>query len=320
MLKKLFSMLIVLITVSIVMCSLPVQLASSKGFFPIVLDIEHTEIDGTIPIDQATAIELNISYWPMNEGYFTDLYYKLLKDKQGSISLEIVDKPEWLETHFTQPNITVEIANEKKYVSNNLIITPHSDSPGLKPYSIEIKATFEDVIGQFGFLTLVEGTNNTDNIIISVDYLPAINIDMPNSVIVTPFNITNVSINITNKGNRVSLVTIEIVDFNKTEAWGPVLSTKQLELDVDEKGKTILSFTADNDFDLETIELKFTVQSSPPSSLSNETLILYKDIQIKNDGSYIEPNDNQVDITILIVVLVAILAIIIIAWILFRKR
>lgn len=319
MIKKSVSLLIVLTMLFVSICSVSAREAPERSITKLSsnIAIDYSKDYGPIMPGNSITIKLNISHWIEKEGLFSNFYYNLLKNRGGTIKLEVTGLPEWVDCSFPKESIGINLSDKKSYTSTYLTVKANKDAPAGIKEDIVINATFEPIVGKLGFFTLIKGSNDTVTIPISAKYIPLIdvNISKPN-VKVTPFNVTNITISVKNNGNAESIISFELVNFNKT--WGQSIIPKQLTVGVGKTGKAVLSFKADNNFDTETMQLKITT-SPTPSVTGNSTYETYN-IGIQNDGSYVEPKKSLIDTTILIIVLVVILAAIIVIGLILKRR
>jgi hypothetical protein len=205
------------------------------------------------------------------------LYGMIIPDVR--VSLTIVDKPDWCAVSITNPNPYVSPfsnpVGDFSYAETSVVVATYKDAPA-RPFNLIIKAETPSILrGRVG-------PNQAEiNIFFTPGYVPLINVytQKPTRV-VGPQETVTFPIEITNLGNKETLVTARVVDCPK--GWSPLLSQSQIVIPSTAEGgatntmEMSFSITPPYDFgwhnDLETITLEFTPQFSPPQAGTNKTI------------------------------------------------
>jgi hypothetical protein len=196
------------------------------------------------------------------------------------VSLSIVDKPDWCTVALTNPNPYVSPfsnpVGDFSYGETSVVVATYKDAPS-RPFNLVIKAETPSILRNR------VGPNQAEiNIYFTPGYVPLINVytTEPNRI-VTPQETVTFPIEITNLGNKETLVTARVVEY--PEGWSPLLSQSQIIIpSVAESGsgtnKMEMSFSITPPYglgwhnDLETITIEFTPQFSPPMAGGNKTI------------------------------------------------
>jgi hypothetical protein len=196
------------------------------------------------------------------------------------VSLSIVDKPDWCTVALTNPNPYVSpLSNpvgDFSYAETSVVVATYKNAPS-RPFNLIIKAETPSILRNR------VGPNQAEiNIYFTPGYVPLINVYTaePNRI-VNPQDTVTFPIEITNLGNKETLVTARVVKY--PEGWSPLLSQSQIIIpSVAESGsgtnKMEMSFSITPPYglgwhnDLETITLEFTPQFSPPMAGGNKTI------------------------------------------------
>jgi len=272
------------------------------------------------PID----IALNISY-SISQGGIIGLMPKiallLQSGKTVNVKLEIFDKPDWCEVSLVTNEIPFNVNDEKQTTSVTMTIIADENAPAYQQGTITINASVEPIKGPLGLLTVVNGFKKQYHIIVTPGYLPIIDVDVqgPQSLQISPYNETKIPINITNYGNGLTTVFIDVV--NSSDSFNVSIAEK-INLEPFGDNTTVyLSVTADHNFDVENIVLKFTPARA--QDLNEKGLSEIVTLLLENDGSYVEKDEGikiDIDPTILTLVIIIILLIIINIYLLMRKK
>jgi len=212
-------------------------------------------------------------FW-VNWGLCGRLINYLFKYKQVTISLSVVEKPEWCIATISQGTLSCIIPpkeNNYEIVHTTLAVQVFDDAPAFEVFPVTIQATVEPLHGLFGILTMMKGANRTVDVTFSVAYKPLIQPFFPQTNIIEtpPLIQVELPIGIKNLGNGKTIVENEVVDY--PDGWIASLPA-QLVLEVGEYKEMNLSIVAPSDFSgVETIIVSFTPHSFDNYSLVGQT-------------------------------------------------
>ncbi len=301
--------------------------------YPSVIDIEITDesleiLDEPIGIDSTATIELKIGYAIqipnildrfLNSSGLREAIAQLwlfgnLTIFPQKIHLEIENPPEWADISFLASDIYIEnFSDNFVYSTAELIITPYIDAPNV-PTTIDINATAQP-IGR------IEGIEFHRQLNFQPDYISLLSIDINSQERQIKNNSKqNFSINVTNLGNKDTLITPSIE--SNISGWEFEFNPKSLTLPID--GRDIIIFSAKppkNFVGNQTINISFTPQRVPSSEIEDTGKPYYTNIMIlseKNseDQNVIELSDFEI---YAVLVVIAIIILIIIA-IIYKRR
>jgi len=261
-------------------------------------------------------IPLNISY--SISGMFTGFYSKILKKSMATIVLS-VESNEYCTASISADSVNTNITSEETNIGINPVVTVviNSDAVARTDLKITVKAKSKEVKGPLGLFPWVkESDNETLEITIEPEYVPLIEIESDfNFKEIPPFNITELPVNITNKGNGKTKVLIEALDLTK---HFNVTLPDSILLEIQETKQVIIEVEPDNDFDQELLNISFTPSYYDDTSLTGSSTI--QTFTLKNDGSYKEEDDGlEIDLSIIIILGFAILILLIFIYII-RNR
>jgi len=238
----------------------------------------------------------------------------MFRDMNQDMSAEIklsVESPEWCKVKLEEEKITVTNYTYKYIdpVTTKLNITLKTGAEALDNGTIKITASF--ISPEKWGLNSSEGTLEKT---ITVDYLPAIKIEIENQTVqIKPLKTNYIPLNITNNGNGKTTVKTKIK--NTPENWTISFNESDTELEIGETKFIQLNVTSIKKFDIETIKLEFTPELTQNSDYQGDIISLQ--ISLKNDGSL---EDGIIDTTLLIIILIIILLVILVGWIIFKRR
>ena len=205
---------------------------------PTVLNSEDSiDLTITLPIDiiyQTTIPSTYFSFIPWRLRNI--LLFGQTVSPMQKIHLEILDTPSWANIYFSSPDLLTNIPfdGEKYTVVTNIVISFDYNQTPSQPYTFEIKASCDSI----GHLL---GTETTEKITFTPSSIPSIFIDPEYTSISAPAgSLVNLKIEITNKGNAVTLVKGSISTWILDEGWGICLTPSFIRLTPDEKKEMIL--------------------------------------------------------------------------------
>lgn len=226
-----------------------------------------------IPRGGTRTIALNVLFG-VTWGIFGHLIHYLVRYKQVTIQVSVIDRPEWSYATLSQGTLVCNIPpNENDYsmLQTYLTVSVAEDAPAFEVFPVTIQATVESLHGLFGLFTLMQGTTRVENVTFNVGYKPLIQPFFPQTnVIETPPLVqVELPIGIKNLGNGKTIVENEVVDY--PDGWIVSLPA-QLVLEVGEYKEMNLSLVAPSDFSgVETIIVSFTPHSFDNYSLVGQT-------------------------------------------------
>jgi len=199
------------------------------------------------------------------------------------IHFSVVNKPEWMNVAITNPDMMVDISSEYEEVLNSVVISVYKNAPAEK-YTLVIQA---EVSGK----TIYSGATAEAQITVTPGYIPLINVytEKP-TVEVAPQTSVNFPIEISNEGNKETIVTGNIVNIPKD--WVAYLPQSQVIIPSsvegqDNKRTVTLSVTPPYGFgwhnEIRTVGIDFVAQASPPGSFE-KTGVYHFQVMIRNKG------------------------------------
>lgn len=265
-------------------------------------------------------ISLQVSY--EITGILSGLHEFLYRNKDITVKLEIIDKPEWCEASLSTNSLNFGAKRNCSEPKNTtLSISVDENAPAFIKGAVKIRATSTSIKGII--FTKVGQGNLTFEVPFSVGYLPTIDYSFSeeNYREIPPLNTTKIPINITNLGNGETTVIIEVKTngSNTIEVNYPSFVKIDPPLLGGENAKEIeIEIYPYKNFTKEILVVKLTPQHSSSSTLQGETISFT--IEIENDGSYVEENELELDTTLLIGIIAVIILVLALVLILRRKR
>jgi len=250
------------------------------------------------------------------EGLLAEFYSTVLSDKVATIDLS-VEKNEYCDLSISPASVETNITVEGTKISSKVSVVVNDDAVAKNEFKITVKAKSREIKGLLGIFTSVkESENATMKIPITPEYVPNIEVESDfDFKEIPPFNITEIPVNITNKGNGKTKVTMEAI--NVTQHFNVTLNSPII-LDIDEKKQVMIYVVPDNDFNEQTLKINFTPSYHEDPSLTGDSKILT--FTLKNDGSYKEKEDVlEIDFSIVIILAFAVLILVVFIFII-RKR
>jgi hypothetical protein len=226
-----------------------------------------------IPRGVTRTIALNVLFG-VTWGVFGHLIHYLVRYKQVTIQVSVIDRPEWSYATLSQGTLVCNIPpNENDYsmLQTSLTVSVDEDAPAFEVFPVTIQATVESLHGLFGLFTLMQGITRVENVTFNVGYKPLIQPQFPETNVIEapPLVQVELPIGITNLGNGRTIVANEVMDY--PDGW-IVSIPDQLIVDVDEYKEMNLSIVAAEDFSgVETITVSFTPHSFDNYSLVGQT-------------------------------------------------
>jgi hypothetical protein len=201
----------------------------------------------------------------------------------AKITLTVVDPPEWAAISLSNPSPYVPISTEIKDTQSTLQIAAYKEAPA-QGFSLRIEAKTDPVLNGH----VPEQTTYVD-IQFQPGYIPLINVytEKPN-VVVAPQETVNFPIEITNLGNKETIVRARIVDY--PDGWATLLPQSQIVIPSaresgDNTDTLTFSVTPPYGFgwhnELETITLEFTPEFSPPQGGGNNSAFVGTPVQFQ---------------------------------------
>lgn len=318
------SILIGLLLISIFAMISPVTSAQEERGrileFPsyITITYDPSALEKPFMIDKAVNVPIKIEY----SHQVPSAWYKLIPlptirnlfffgnamAPQVLIKLEIVDKPDWANIHFTQPDLLFEMPEPGESITQEtqLVISPYREAPA-KPYTITLRATSERA-GR------VKGFTRDVTITFTPNYIPMISIEVDKPMRqVSPRETVNFNIKITNNANKDTVVRCSYV---APEEWAPIITPREIELKPLQTGQVTFSVRAPYDIGWHDQTVSMRVICQPyPSPLSPdinqseyEIAAQVADIQVTNYGFSV--GGAEPFIVVLIVILIIIVVVI----------
>ena len=305
------------------------QADNSFSIFQLAQDVEinwDTEAleEPIMPRGESRDIAINISY-SITQGGISGLMPKiallLQSGKMVNVKLGIFDKPDWCEVSLDTTEIPFNVKDEKQTESVTMTIYVDETAPAYNQESIIINASVEPIKGPLGLLTVANGFEKQGVLPVTPGYLPLIDVDVqgPQSLQISPYNETKIPINITNYGNGLTTVLIDVV--NSSDSFNVSIEDR-INLEPFGDNTTVyLSVIADHKFDVENIMLEFTPARA--QDLTEKGQIQELTLLLENDGSYVEKDEGikiDIDPTILTLIIIIIILALLNVYLLMRKK
>jgi hypothetical protein len=243
-------------------------------------------------------------------GFFKLYFFKILVQKPLANLTMTVDAEDWCQVELDSSFIELEYNNEFEEADVKLSFTINEDAPALEEENILIKADY------LGVGTISPSSNST-NISFMPAYISNISIDTVTNFTIPPLKETMIPVNITNNGNgecSVNILGFEQEDWNITPEQDNIIG-------IGETKEIIIFVTPPKNFDNQSITFTFE-----PVSTVDDVNISYRQgtnvdfsIIFYSDGSLKEDNED-IDITSIIIIAFVLIIILIIVFILLRKK
>lgn len=323
--KKKFILLTVIVTYLTFIFSAPIGLAISSD---IAFEVEEPVIEEPIKPSESKEITFKVKYrldvgdfakWfylkrrigrMLAFGFLKLYFFKFIK-KTPPVNLNLsIKSPDWCQAELN--NYVVEFDYDNVYQEKEVKLTFSLDenAPALQRDEIEI-------IAEFSGEGNIEAASNTTNISFISDYISNISIEADTNFTIPPLKETMIPINISNNGNGESRV--NITGFVK-EKWNITPDQESITVDVNGKKQIMISVTPPKKFNNESITFTFnpvsTVQGVDDNLRQGKSVDF--SITFYNDGSLKE--DENIDITSVIIIAFVIIIILIIVFLILKKR
>ncbi|UCF50322.1 MAG: hypothetical protein JSU91_02240 [Thermoplasmatales archaeon] len=323
--KKKFIFLTIMGTYLFFILSAPIGLAISSQ---IEFEIVENEIVEPIKPSESKVIDFKVKFkldlgsigkmFYLNRrigrilafGFFQLYFFKFLKQIPPATLNLTVQAPNWCEAELNNYEVELSYNNEFEEADVKLSFTIDEDAPALKEENILIKADY------LGVGTISPSFNST-NISFMPAYISNISVDTVTNFTIPPLKETMIPVNITNNGNgecSVNILGFEQSDWNITTVQDNIIG-------IGETKKIMIVVTPPKNFDNQSITFTFE-----PVSTVDDVNISYRQgtnvdfsITFYNDGSLKEDNED-IDITSIIIIAFVLIIILIIVFILLRKK
>lgn len=268
---------------------------SAEKFFQfdsmLTLDYEAEVVNEAVfqPDGPSVSIPINIKYQVFVPDSFISnpalrlLFLQTFIITNAQIKLTVVNPPDWAAISLANPNPYVPISTETQETQTTLQIAAHKDAPA-QGFSLRIQAETDPVLNGH-----VPSQEAYLDIQFQPGYIPLINVYTaePN-VVVAPQETVNFPIEITNLGNKETIVRARITD--KPDGWATLLPQSQIIIPSargggDNTDTLTFSVTPPYGFgwhnELETISLEFTPEFSPPQGGGNTSAFVGSPVQFQ---------------------------------------
>ena len=179
--------------------------------------------------------------------------------------LTTINAPPWADIYFSTDLLYFGVSNMNQTAFTSLIITVHYNAPA-QPFTLRIKAN----------TSIIARTDNAEaytDLTFTPEYVPTFGIDLGQTILTPPSQLTFIPIFTYNYGNDVTRITAEITNTDDLIGW-TVYITPEAYLPFDPSRKVNLTFFCIPPFDFEgnqTIKLRFIVsQWSNPEGTSTQ--------------------------------------------------
>lgn len=168
------------------------------------------------------------------------------------ITMSVDNVPSWADVSFINPELYIDISNTPHYATATLVLAIGEDAPATVQ-SIEVTAVAPE-------RHRIEEVQFTTMFSFAVQWIPQINISTNQTTIRTPPNtMTNVSMNVTNEGNGVTLINITTPEI---EGWSIASTPQWIVLPVGFTENVLIHITPPGNFQgTQEIELLFAPYS-----------------------------------------------------------
>ncbi|MBN1859898.1 MAG: hypothetical protein JW840_00395 [Candidatus Thermoplasmatota archaeon] len=209
-----------------------------------------------VPFGGAVSFPLNITYW-LSQGIFGRFLRLFIKGRQATVHLQLKEHPSWCTAIFSQGTSFFIISDtpQTKYVYLTVALDSYAP-PGY--FKINIGASVHSIKGPYGMITFVQPVSYSRSLKLYAGYDLRISV-LPDSdsMNVTPGNISELGINITNLGDSRTLVKAEITD-QPSGDWQMGI-TPEIIVDINMTNKAYLTVRPPSNFTgTENITITFT--------------------------------------------------------------
>ncbi len=236
------------------------------------IEIDTSLANNPLPLGKSTTLPLTITYSTDISTNFLKFVPSGIRNKflfgsrvapTQTIHLEIEDVPSWADIYVSEEDTEVDIPfdDEIKEVETNLIISLNEDAPAFG-YMIKIIATCS-TIGRLSGCEIQAILTFTPN------YNPCITISGEDTITLMQNETRNITMSVTNCGNKISRVT-PIIVINSTEIAYNITPSFQ-DIGIDNSSSFTLKITPSKSIQgNETIEIIFNTAPYPTGSFANE--------------------------------------------------
>jgi len=287
-------------------------------------NISDIQVDWTkstepiIPDDETRIYDISITYSVIKGIALRNILLPLIKNKDVNVALNIIDYSEWCKPSLDTDVLLFKAGGGEQSKEANLTVTLDTDAPAGSYGYVTVNVTIDPVKGPFNILTLINGYTYNFTVEFTPAYLGEVAAEFPegDSIEISPYNETKISLDVANLGNAETSVFFEIV--NSSGSFTASIDS-EIIIDVDGKATADLIILADHKFDEEEIIIKLTPKRTEnPTEDVGESINIT--LSVKNDGSYVEEEPGlQIDVTLMTAILI-IIAFVIIALILLKRK
>ena len=247
-----------------------------------IVNLYYNFTDETVePNGPPKSITLNISYFVIKGflGKFILWYYNFTH-QSINVTLEIFEKPDYCTANIENSILRFPISETPTIKQAVLKVSVNENAPAFKISTVKIKASVNDKLGPFGFLTFINEYDNIFDIGFVADYYPNINVTPESNYIVTTPGTTVVDpITIENLGNGKTRVNIEVI--NHPTGWS-INIVSSIILEVNESRVTNLYIVSPFDFyGMENIILSFTPEYLGAPWIHGDPTIVYITVEVR---------------------------------------
>jgi len=241
----------------------PIDCFSLQSMIDVTWDVNQTN-EPLDPMGTPRIVTLNVSYWVV-KGLLGQLIllYCMFIHQTINVTIEVVEKPDFCTTNLSTSQLVFSVNDISTVEHMNLTIAVNEYAPAFSPFEVQIKASVDDVVGPFGFLTLIKGFEATHMIAFEAGYRPLIVVTPEYTYLETSPGTTVIDpITVTNLGNGITRIIVDFIEVPQN--WTVSINPPQIELLVNQSFIMNLSITPPIDFyGIETINLSFTPQKYP---------------------------------------------------------
>lgn len=235
-------------------------------------------------------------------------------EPKATINLSIADCPNWCTAELDTTTIELEIDNKFTEAKAKLQISVNETAPALELTEITVKAEYA------GHWT-IKGTSNTTTTSFLPAYVSNITYEALTEHTMPPLKNTTIPINITNNGNRETILNIEVEE--PPEGWNISLDQQNITIPMGEMEQINLEVSPVKGFNEEIITLKLIPRSTSKEDIDDSYLEgtpVTLSITVYNDGSLKEENGISGETLLIIAVVVILLVAVVIAYLFFKKK
>jgi len=247
--------------------------------------------------------------------------FKLVQLPAAEVNVTLSDTPDWCQAEIVEDSLLNFDFTQKGFQEQTLTVkfSFNESAPGLKLGEIDVKANFSYA----GNGSLLDASN-TYTLSFRPEFVSGFEVNITETMEITPKKETIIPINITNMGNGETIFKIEVDD--PLEKWNVSFNPAEITIknDEDENTKTVnLVVKSPKSFKSEMLNFTITPKSVAVDNVDEQFLegtAKSFSITLKNDGSLDDDGIFVIDTTMLIVVLVVIVLVLVGLFILKRKK